>query len=76
VVAGLAADAGLHARIQHHRKADTETTGATASNWVVLARRMDILAPITKGDAWKDLKPGPSPLVWTDDYSNLISVLR
>jgi hypothetical protein len=76
VVAGLAADAGLHARIQHHRKADTETTGATASNWVVLARRMDILAPITVGDAWKDLKPEPVPLVWTDDYSNLISVLR
>jgi hypothetical protein len=76
VVAGLAADAGLHARIQHHGKADTESTGATASNWVVLARRMDILAPITAGEGWKDLEPGPSPLVWTDDYSNLISVLR
>jgi hypothetical protein len=37
---------------------------------------MDILAPITAGEAWNDLKPGSSPLVWTDDYSNLISVLR
>lgn len=76
VVAGLAADAGLHARIQHHRKADTESTGATASNWVVLARSSAVLAPITTDPGWKDLKAGPSPLVWSDDYSNLISVLR
>ncbi len=50
--------------------------GASASEWVVLARRQDDLGALWQNRSWQPLRPAPRLPVWTDDYSNIFSVFR
>jgi len=46
------------------------------SRWVALGRAEDALGPIAQDSRWKTLKQDPSIGVWTDDYSNIVQVMR
>lgn len=61
LVAGLAGEFGLSLALHHH-----EDPGRWSSTWALLARRPDAL-PLPA------VQPPPSPAVWRDDYSNLLS---
>jgi hypothetical protein len=44
------------------------------SKWVVLVRRREDLARLPEDARWKPIATDPKVGVWTDDYSNLLSV--
>ena len=55
---------------------DERREGKFASWWVVMARDPGDLEPLRNPPSWKDLGAGPGSRVWTDDYSNIVSILR
>ncbi|MGA8086358.1 MAG: fused MFS/spermidine synthase [Terracidiphilus sp.] len=81
-LANLAHDA----RLVCMDETDTEVTaeqaaeGKFASEWVVMARsRQDLellQASPSAPSHWRALEGNPGERVWTDDYSNLLSVIR
>jgi hypothetical protein len=78
VVAELVRDSGLEALVNSHHVADStqDKEYEYGSDWVVLARRRENFGPLTADPAWKPLAMNPAGRVWTDDYSNLFSVIR
>jgi hypothetical protein len=50
--------------------------GKTGSHWVVMARKPEYLGSIATDGRWTKLEGQPGARVWTDDYSNLLSVLK
>jgi len=78
----LAADAHLTALVGN----DTQITqaqrdaGKLPSIWVVMARNPNDLAPLYAtphpGFAWEPLQAQPKARLWTDDYSNLLGVVK
>jgi spermidine synthase len=68
---------------------DMQAPGKISSRWIVLARKpehLERLRPASRSGAtrtdtpstrepWMPLQPNPKVGVWTDDYSNLLSVL-
>lgn len=74
----LADDAGLSALVRD----DSDVTdadrraGKSASVWVVAARTPDALRPLSDDPRWKPLAPRADPVVWTDDFSNIVSAFR
>ena len=78
VLANLAASAGLKARVRDDSnlsKSDL-AAGRAPSRYVVLARRSADFRPLTKLPDWKPLEPRPGARVWSDDYSNVLGVLK
>ncbi len=77
VVGALAADAGLIALIQDHEP-DEKVDGDLAypSEWVVLVRNRSDLGSIAADSRWRTLSVGTASRVWTDDYSNVFSVIK
>ncbi|HYT66793.1 MAG TPA: fused MFS/spermidine synthase [Vicinamibacterales bacterium] len=52
------------------------TTGKFPSEWMVMARDRSDLGALTRDPRWKPpVVPASTPL-WTDDFSNILSVLR
>jgi spermidine synthase len=49
--------------------------GKRASRWAVVARSQSDLGPVLRDPIWNPPRPSAA-LPWTDDYSNIISVLR
>jgi hypothetical protein len=77
VVASLAKDAGLFALMEDHEpdeKADGDL--AYPSEWVALARASADLGPLLRDARWKALPSRVGYQPWTDDYSNVFSVIR
>jgi spermidine synthase len=75
VLANLAADAGLVA----FERDDTEAgrkNGRAPSRWVAIARRASDLGAVPHEPGWRRLQPDPSKRVWTDQFSNVVDVLR
>jgi hypothetical protein len=78
----LAADAHLTALVGN----DTEVSqaerdaGKLPSIWVVMARNPNDLAALYAaphpGFAWDELHAQPNARLWTDDYSNLLGVMK
>jgi spermidine synthase len=77
VAANLAADAGLEGRLIQHDDA-AETEGATRSTWAVLTRSAEALGGLAVDERWTatKLEVDPRVGVWTDDFHNLLSVIR
>ncbi len=78
VLGNLARDAGLIGFVD-----DDATVGAReaqhgkfASSWVVMARSATDLEPLRNIPGWRILAPVPGERVWTDDFSNILSILR
>ena len=77
VVAALTVDAKLPALIRNHQppyliqNKDFEYS----SDWVVIARQREHLAPLLRDSRWRPLKGATASSMWTDDYSNLFGVI-
>jgi hypothetical protein len=46
------------------------------STWTVMARRSTDLGRLTEDRRWKPLTESPRSTLWTDDFSNIISVFK
>jgi SAM-dependent methyltransferase len=76
VVAALAADAGLVARVRDHDPTPAEARlGDAGSVWAVLARKGGDLGRIAQDPRWKP-PAGAAGALWTDDFSNVVRRLR
>jgi trans-aconitate methyltransferase len=51
-------------------------SGKAASVWVVMARTPDELVRLMQDPRWRPSHGHDRPVVWTDDYSSLLSILR
>ena len=47
-----------------------------ASHWVMLARDRNTLAFLEGGEGWRRPTVDPASGLWTDDYSNVLQVLK
>jgi spermidine synthase len=47
-----------------------------SSRWVVLARRPSTLAGLVRREGWSPLASEPATRVWTDDFSDILSVMK
>jgi hypothetical protein len=78
ICSALAADAGCVGLYRN----DLEVTpaevaeGKSASQWVVIARDKASLAKLANDPRWRALPSTPAARVWTDDFSNILSVFR
>lgn len=71
VVAALADDAGIEARVQFHSPDSADSARHLfGSAWVALAREKQHLASIIGDARWSAL-PRSGDRVWTDDYANV-----
>jgi hypothetical protein len=78
VVAELAKDAGLVALLGAHSTTDRESEIDLdySCDWVALARRPEDLGALTHDSRWKVLSAKAGAQPWTDDYSNVFSVIK
>ena len=72
VIAGAAARLGLSLRVRETQR-DLDR-GFTRARWALLARDPRTLAELGSPQDWHPL--AGEPLLWTDDFSDLLSVLR
>lgn len=75
VLGNLAANAGLAAFERDDLHAGREN-GRAPSRWVVMARAVADVGPVPREADWRELHADPSQRLWTDQYSNVLSVLR
>ncbi len=77
VLGDLAADAGLVCRFQDKTDLSMNDTNRCKlpSRWVVVARRAEALGPLASDTRWKPLQARPGRRIWTDDYSDFLSVV-
>jgi hypothetical protein len=78
VVAALAKDAGLVALIgEHNPQGSVESKDLDYTcDWVALARRPEDLGSLVTDKRWHLLTAKPGNRPWTDDYSNVFSVIK
>ena len=78
VLANLARDAGLVSLARTHVKlSDKEYEGKQLpSSWVVMARSPEDLGGLTRNQQWHSLHDRPGNMLWTDDFSNILSVFK
>ena len=78
LLTALAQDAGLEIRVQHDVLADAEAVsmGKATSMWAIMARSTDALGPLDRDGRWKSVPPHVTPMPWTDDFSNPLSLVR
>ena len=74
VAAGIAADRGMHFR--RVTTASDSDDGTLVAKWILLSDDQAILDGVAPTDERSNVARMPEPLVWTDDYSSLFSVLR
>ncbi len=53
-----------------------QESGKAASTWLVMARHRDDLAALAADPRWRAGRSRDQPVIWTDDYSSLLSILR
>ena len=78
VVNGVSADAGLVClvRSDFKKRNDWIEQGKSGSTYAVVGRGAAELAPLRKRGEWKSLALDRGTTVWTDDHSNILSVIR
>jgi hypothetical protein len=54
----------------------TETAGARDGTWAVLARKRELLGALLEDPRWAQLQAPPGTSLWTDDFSNVLQVMR
>lgn len=72
VLASTAAGLGWQAALGDEEGRDP---GATRSQWVALSADTDLIAHLAAQPDWTALEPSTA-VVWTDDYSSILSVMR
>jgi hypothetical protein len=78
VVGNLAYDAGLFCLMNDDVQVseDEARQGKFSSWWVIMARSSSDLETLRSAPGWKELGAAPGSRVWTDDFSNIVSILR
>ncbi len=78
ILGDLAADAQLvcHARDEMDVSPGEAAEGKDASHWVVMGRRKEDLGKLVRDSRWLPVKGRQGVRVWSDDFSNIISVLH
>lgn len=77
VAARLAQEAGLVALWQSEAPdSGSVALGKLPSDWMVLARRREDFGPLADDPRWIAPTVSPSVPLWTDDFSNIVSVLK
>jgi hypothetical protein len=78
VLADLAADLGMTCLVQDDLDLSDEERedGKSASQWVALFRSTADVGPLAKDTRWQRVRARPGAQIWTDDYSNILSVIR
>ncbi|MHC1765015.1 MAG: spermidine synthase [Verrucomicrobiia bacterium] len=78
VLGDLAADAQLvcHARDEMDVSPGEAAEGKDASHWVVMGRQKEDLGKLVRDSRWLPVKGRQGVRVWSDDFSNIISVLH
>jgi spermidine synthase len=87
LLAAIAADAKLAARMFDTERGvpEADSPYRAKSYWVALARSEARLRPLTeafdaaapsKWGAWRALRPRPGFSVWTDDFSNIVTLMK
>jgi hypothetical protein len=78
IVAELAWDQKLVALIQAETDLlpDERRRGKSPSTWVVLARQREHLGPLRESTRWRPLQRPRLPILWRDDYTNLLPIIR
>ena len=71
LLSGLSRRAGLSAFIR--KDSERSVVGRYPSVWVVMARNDAALGTIATDDRWQRVQ---GDVVWTDDFSNILSLLR
>lgn len=75
VLADLAADAGLYGLVQKYNPPISASAIHASSSWVVMARNPASLRILDGDPRWASLRSEGRNKVWTDDFSNLLSVV-
>jgi spermidine synthase len=75
VVARLAAASGLVA-VHRYDRNDSAAEGKIASNWLVMTRERADLGPLAANTSWIAPQAFADTPLWTDDFTNILSVLR
>ncbi len=76
VLADLAADAGLQCLVCRDRDVAPQDLSRANSVYAVLAHNRADLKELDQTGQWLESRPSTSGRVWTDDYSNIIGILR
>jgi spermidine synthase len=78
IVGDLAANAGLTcvAFDDMNVSAEDVANGKDQSHWVMMARAKEDLGKLVRDSRWLPVKSRPIPEVWSDDFSNILSVLK
>jgi hypothetical protein len=78
LVGDLAHDAGFVALAQSDKDltADEARQGKAPSTWVLVARAPDDFGPLNDDRRWQLIPPRFKPIVWTDDFSNPLAIVR
>jgi hypothetical protein len=78
VLKDLATDAGLFCMIGDDSTvtSEEEKDGKQASRWIVLARTEQDVDALTRASKWTRISGQRSSVVWTDDFSNILQVIR
>lgn len=72
LLSGLAQEKGMFARIRRDQQSDY-ATAKFASSWVVMARKESALGSILADSRWRTLN---GHVVWTDDFSNILDLMK
>lgn len=76
VLGNLARDAGAVCRVQRHKPTDAQDErGYALSKWAVIARSPADLGRLAADPRWHPCEERPGDRPWTDDYSDLVSVI-
>ncbi len=75
VVADLARSRNLACVVRDDTQPN-QAAGKESSQWVVMARQTEDLGTLTSDPRWRTLKGDPSRHVWTDDFSDIISIFK
>jgi hypothetical protein len=76
LVSALVAAEGLAALSRFDDAGDLKKLGKSSANHVVAAHQMSDLELIARRPGWKQIDPPDGFEPWTDDYSNLLSLIR
>jgi hypothetical protein len=78
ILGNIADDLGAVCHIQKDREVSDQqrAEGKFPSTWAVIARRPEHLAQLANNPKWKPVPKSPDYPLWTDDFSNILTVLR
>ena len=77
VLIALANDARIPGAVGDQAASDEDRVRLYySSRWVVLAKHPSTLARLIRREGWSPLASEPATRVWTDDFSDILSVMK